>query len=97
MVQALLALQATSGSAVTMGNLTIRNIDDRVKTGLRVRAAEHGISMEEEARRILRDAVERERPQNVADLAAEIFGTSGGVELRPHPPVAIRRIRFDPT
>ncbi len=34
-----------------MGNLTIRNIDDRVKTGLRVRAAEHSISMEEEARR----------------------------------------------
>jgi plasmid stability protein len=40
-----------------MGTLTIRNLDDRVKQELRKRAAEHGVSMEEEARTILRDAV----------------------------------------
>ena len=36
---------------VAMGNLTIRNLDDRVKTKIRMRAAKSGRSMEEEARR----------------------------------------------
>lgn len=43
--------------------------------------------MEEEARCILRDALDRERPLNLADLALEIFGPEHGVELTPHPPV----------
>lgn len=42
-----------------MAALTIRNVDDSTKTALRVRAAQHGVSMEEEARRILRDALLR--------------------------------------
>ena len=33
-----------------MANLTVRNLDDDVKTRLRVRAAEHHRSMEEEVR-----------------------------------------------
>jgi len=37
-----------------MASITIRNLDDDVKHRLRVRAAEHGRSMEEEARDILR-------------------------------------------
>ncbi len=40
-----------------MANITIRNLDDDVKARLRVRAAEHHRSMEEEVRIILRDAV----------------------------------------
>lgn len=36
-----------------MAMLTIRNIDDSLKSQLRIRAAQHGWSMEEEARRIL--------------------------------------------
>lgn len=40
-----------------MAALTIRNVDDATKAALRVRAAQHGVSMEEEARRILRVAV----------------------------------------
>lgn len=40
-----------------MASLTIRQLDDTVKAKLRVRAAEHGKSMEEEAREILRQAV----------------------------------------
>ena len=40
-----------------MGALTIRNIDDSFKAGLRIRAAQHGRSMEEEARRILAQAL----------------------------------------
>ena len=40
-----------------MAILTIRNVDTPTKTALRVRAALRGVSMEEEARRILRDAL----------------------------------------
>lgn len=37
-----------------MSTLTVRNLDDGLKTRLRVRAAENGRSMEAEARAILR-------------------------------------------
>lgn len=40
-----------------MGTLTIRNLDDTVRQRLRERAAARGVSMEEEARTILGDAV----------------------------------------
>ena len=40
-----------------MASLTIRNLDDEVKSELRVRAARNGRSMEDEARVILGEAV----------------------------------------
>lgn len=40
-----------------MATLTIRNLDDRVKALLRVEAARHGRSMEEEVRVILQNAL----------------------------------------
>ncbi len=40
-----------------MANLTIRNLDEDLKTQLRVRAARNGCSMEQEVREILRKAV----------------------------------------
>jgi len=57
---------------------------------LRIRAAEHGVSMEEEARRILKDAVSA--PERLGDLAVEIFGLKYGVDLQlpartPHEPL----------
>jgi len=45
-----------------MAALTLRNIDDATKAALRIRAAQHGVSMEEEARRILREALSRATP-----------------------------------
>jgi plasmid stability protein len=42
-----------------MATLTIRNIDDDLKTSLRVQAARHGQSMEEEVRCILRQALSK--------------------------------------
>jgi plasmid stability protein len=42
---------------VTMATLTIRDFDDELKAGLRVRAAKHGRSMEAEVRAILRSAL----------------------------------------
>lgn len=40
-----------------MTSLTIRNLDEATKQRLRIRAARHGVSMEEEVRRILKEAV----------------------------------------
>ena len=40
-----------------MATLTIRNIDDQVKAKLRVNAAQHGVSMDEEVRQTLTRAV----------------------------------------
>lgn len=44
-----------------MASITIRNLDDETKQGLRFRAARHGVSMEQEARLILRAALAGER------------------------------------
>ena len=40
-----------------MASITIRKLDDQVKLKLRIRAAQHGRSMEEEAREILSEAI----------------------------------------
>jgi len=50
-----------------MASLTVRQLDDKLKTLLRLRAARHGRSMEDEVRVILRDAAAgagRELPQH---------------------------------
>ena len=53
-----------------MASITIRNLDDDIKQRLRVRAAEHGRSMEEEARDILRRVMSD--AASPRDLAAAI-------------------------
>ncbi len=55
-----------------MGTLTIRNLDEPLKTRLRVRAAARNRSMEEEARQILRAALESEPAVPVTNLDARI-------------------------
>jgi plasmid stability protein len=65
-----------------MASITIRNIDDSLKQSLRIRAAEHGHSMEEEARNILRQAMGRAAPpQNLGEAIHRRFAAIGGVEL----------------
>lgn len=66
-----------------MASMTIRNLDDRVKTRLRVRAAEHGRSMEDEAREILTSVLAEEpiRAGNIYDAIRARFASLGGVEL----------------
>ena len=44
-----------------MSSLTVRNLDESVKNRLRVRAARHGRSMEEEVRQILQNIVAPEQ------------------------------------
>ncbi len=70
-----------------MASITIRNLEDRVKTRLRVRAAEHHRSMEEEVRVILRAAVNggRAAPRDLAKFTRECFAPLGGVELELPP------------
>lgn len=65
-----------------MASITIRKLDDDIKTRLRVRAAGNGRSMEEEVRLILRDAVGR-RPstRNLASIIRSHFGPVNGVDL----------------
>lgn len=58
-----------------MATLLIRNLDDSVRDGLRIRAAERGRSMEAEARDILATAVKPDsppRPKSGAELLAQI-------------------------
>ncbi len=70
-----------------MASITIRRLDDDVKTRLRIRAAGNGRSMEEEARVILREAVndKKERPKDLAEFTRECFASLGGVDLELPP------------
>jgi antitoxin FitA len=75
-----------------MANLTIRNLDERTKRRLRVRAARHRRSMEEEARPLLKGALAESAaaPGNLADAIRARFRPLGGVELRLRAREAIR-------
>ena len=56
-----------------MPTITVRKLDEETKQALRERAAAHGVSMEEEARRILIESVRGERQRKkprVEDLLA---------------------------
>jgi antitoxin FitA len=64
-----------------MASLTIRNLDDGVKERLRVRAAQHGRSMEEEARLILNQAVGGLTAAGLLSLSRQLFGNGQGIDL----------------
>jgi plasmid stability protein len=76
-----------------MATMTIRNIDDSLKSRLRIRAAMRGKSMEEEARDILRDALSAETSGggNLAEAIRERLKPLGGVDLPEAPREAIRK------
>ena len=66
-----------------MASITIRNLDERTKQRLRVRAARRKRSMEDEARNILRAAVavEESPPRDLAEAIRRRFRPFGGVNL----------------
>ena len=67
-----------------MATITIRKLDDTTKDRLRMRAARHRRSMEEEARTILRNALAEGEAPALEDLGHAIharFKSLGGVEL----------------
>ena len=67
-----------------MASITVRNVDEGLMRRLRIRAAESGRSMEEEARLILRQAVHKPRGNLAAAIRARI-APLGGVELELPP------------
>ena len=68
-----------------MATLTIRNLDDELESRLRIRAAQHDHSMEEEARSILRDVLSDSKDvREEASIATRIrnrLSSVGRVEL----------------
>jgi plasmid stability protein len=75
-----------------MASITIRQLPETTKSKLRIRAAEHGRSMEQEAREILQSELSK-TPHTGKDLhkaIREIFEPLGGVELQIPPRGPIR-------
>jgi plasmid stability protein len=75
-----------------LSGITIRNLDPAIKVRLRVRAAEHGHSMEAEVRRILQTTFmgpERPSVRNLYERIHARFAPLDGVdlELPQHEPV----------
>ena len=69
-----------------MANITVRNLDEDVKTRLRVRGADSRRSMEEEAWLVLRDAVWHNLSSwNLTDIIRSHFGPGNGVDLELPP------------
>jgi plasmid stability protein len=74
-----------------VATITIRNLDDEAKRRLRLRAAEHGRSMEAEAREILGAALLATEPK--PDLAQTIrarVARVGGFDLEQPPRAPLR-------
>jgi len=66
-----------------MAALTIRRLDEKTKTRLRIRASYHGRSMEEEAREILRAALttSARTKGNLAEAIRRRFAPFSGIEI----------------
>jgi plasmid stability protein len=64
-----------------MSTLTVRNLDDDLKTRLRVRAAHNGRSMEAEAREILRASLTTQPRAGLGTRIHERFAGLGLDEL----------------
>jgi antitoxin FitA len=77
-----------------MASITIRNLDESLKRRLRIRAARHGRSMEEEARDVLRLALAKENrvPTNFVEIVRRRFAKVGPIDL----PIPKREPMRDP-
>ena len=62
-----------------MANLSVRKLDDAAYEQLRLRAAQHGVSMEEEARQIIYQVVLKQN--SPSSVFQKYFGTHNGVDL----------------
>ena len=82
-----------------MATITVRNLDESLQQRLRLRAAQHGRSIEEEeAHVILRAALGQEETpvKNLGTALHELFKPFGGVELDIPPREPMREPpRFD--
>jgi plasmid stability protein len=80
-----------------MASITIRQLEESTKRKLRLRAARHGHSMEQEAREILKTELNRvdDSPKDLGKAIRELFAPYGGVELKipPREPIDEERIK----
>ena len=67
-----------------MSSLTVRNLDESVKKNLRLRAARHGWSMEQEVRQILQNVVAPEQAGQVS-FAERVNSRFSGLKVQPFP------------
>lgn len=63
-----------------MSSITVRNLNESVKTGLRLRAARHGCSVEQEVRQILQQAVAPEQSDAIS-FAERVSQRFAGLEV----------------
>lgn len=68
---------------MSVATITVRDLDDSVRDRLKVRAAQHGRSMEAEVRQILTDEVAHAAPaRTLGAIAREFREATGGVDLQ---------------
>jgi plasmid stability protein len=87
------SLIARLTGGVEMASITIRKLDAGLKARLRIRAARHGRSMEDEARDVLRVALaqEQQTPGNVLEAIRRRFAKVGPVDLQIPPRDPMRK------
>jgi len=74
-----------------MATLSVRKLEKKAYELLRIRAAKHGVSMEEEARQIIYQAVSA--PEQISSVFQKYFGHKNGIDLdlvsrhKPHEPM----------
>ena len=77
-----------------MASITVRRLPETIKRKLRIRAAQHGRSMEQEAREILQAELNKpttlQQPRDLGKAIRDIFAPLGGVELQFPPRGPIR-------
>ncbi|MCL1960214.1 MAG: hypothetical protein FWG56_00175 [Desulfovibrionaceae bacterium] len=83
-----------------MASITVRNLNETIKAGLRLRAARHGWSMEQEVRHILQQALAAEQAAASGSFAERIRQRFQGLDasdlpIAPRQPVRTPPV-FDP-
>jgi plasmid stability protein len=71
--------------------ITIRNLDDSLKSRLRIQTAVHGRSMGDEARDILRSSLKQE-PMHLGTAMNALFKLFGGFDLPQVPREPMRKL-----
>jgi len=62
-----------------MPSLSVRKIEEETVARLRVQAAKHGVSMEEEVRQIIKKSVST--PECLGDMAVRLFSPAYGDDV----------------
>ena len=78
-----------------MSAISIRKLDENIYKELRIRAAKHGISMEEEVRQIIYEAIATTETTTISAVFKKHFGFTNGIDLQlnkhPHEPMEFDR------